>query len=194
MHQQAAAVPYSDLPLPRLILAARRPRSEPRPATDDKRLLQHLYGAGYQPLPLPIKGRQLILSLEREVDPLDLEHLTDAVGWRRRPLRRVRKAIHHSLLVTGLWRHDVRLPKLVGFARCTGDGVINAAVWDVVVHPHYQGVGLGRSLMDFVVQRLRSMGVERITLFADPDVVRFYTNQGWQLEPQDQRCCFWYAR
>ena len=162
--------------------------------TTDEQCLRGLYGAGYQQLPVPQRGLQLILSLEREIDLIELEHLTDAVGWSRRPVRRVRKAINHSLLVVGLWRHDPRLPKLVGFARCVGDGVINASVWDVVVHPHYQGVGLGRGLMDFVVQQLRAMQVERITLFADPGVVSFYISQGWQLEPDNQRCCFWYAR
>ena len=105
----------------------------------------------------------------------------------------MRRAICHSLLVVGVWRHDPRLPRLVGFARCVGDGVINATVWDVVIHPAYQGVGLGHGLMAFVVKKLRGMGVEQITLFADPDVIHFYKKQGWQVEPDNQRCCFWYA-
>jgi ribosomal protein S18 acetylase RimI-like enzyme len=115
------------------------------------------------------------------------------VGWSRRPLRRVRKALQHSLLRVGLWRHDPRLPRLVGFARCTGDGVLEATVWDVAVHPLYQGAGLGRQLMAYVLDRLREMDVERVSLFADPEVVGFYASQGWELEPRDLRCAFWYA-
>ena len=108
-------------------------------------------------------------------------------------MRRVRKALQHSLLVVGLWRHDARLPKLVGFARCTGDGVIEATVWDVAVHPLYQGAGLGRQLMVYVLDLLREMQVERVSLFADPGVVAFYGAQGWQLEPRNRRCAFWYS-
>ncbi|MFM7732351.1 MAG: GNAT family N-acetyltransferase [Cyanobium sp.] len=156
-------------------------------------LLAHLYGDGHRLCPTPNPDLHLVLSLEREIDLYELETLCDAVGWSRRPLRRVRKALQHSLLRVGLWRHDPRLPRLVGFARCTGDGVVDATVWDVAVHPLYQGVGLGRQLMDYVLDELRRMEVERVSLFADPDVVGFYGAQGWELEPAQRRCAFWYA-
>ena len=155
--------------------------------------LDGLYGLGYRLCSTPNPQLSLVLSTEREIDLYELEQLCDAVGWSRRPLRRVRKALENSLLVVGLWRHDPRLPRLVGFARCTGDGVIEATVWDVAVHPLYQGVGLGKQLMNYVIDLLRNQEVERITLFADPGVVDFYGAQGWQLEPQQRRCAFWYA-
>ena len=155
--------------------------------------LDVLYGQGYRLCPTPNPQLSLVLSTQREIDLYELEQLCDAVGWSRRPLRRVRKALDNSLLVVGLWRHDPRLPRLVGFARCTGDGVIEATVWDVAVHPLYQGVGLGKQLMTYVIDLLRDQQVERVTLFADPGVVQFYGAQGWQLEPQQRRCAFWYA-
>ena len=155
--------------------------------------LDVLYGHGYRLCPTPNPQLSLVLSTQREIDLYELEQLCDAVGWSRRPLRRVRKALDNSLLVVGLWRHDPRLPRLVGFARCTGDGVIEATVWDVAVHPLYQGVGLGKQLMTYVIDLLRDQQVERVTLFADPGVVQFYGAQGWQLEPQQRRCAFWYA-
>jgi len=155
--------------------------------------LDGLYGPGHQLCTTPNGQVSLVLSREREIDLFELEQLCDAVGWSRRPLRRVRKALQHSLLVVGLWRHDPRLPRLVGFARCTGDGVIEATVWDVAVHPLYQGAGLGKQLMAYVLGRLRAMEVERVSLFADPGVVDFYSAQGWQLEPQNRRCAFWYS-
>jgi len=155
--------------------------------------LDVLYGQGYRLCPTPNPQLSLVLSTQRDIDLYELEQLCDAVGWSRRPLRRVRKALDNSLLVVGLWRHDPRLPRLVGFARCTGDGVIEATVWDVAVHPLYQGVGLGKQLMTYVIDLLRDQQVERVTLFADPGVVQFYGAQGWQLEPQQRRCAFWYA-
>ena len=155
--------------------------------------LDALYGEGHRLCPTPNPAVSLVLSTEREIDLYELEQLCDAVGWSRRPLRRVRKALEHSLLVVGLWRHDARLPRLVGFARCTGDGVLEATVWDVAVHPLYQGAGLGRQLMLYVIDLLRAMQVERVSLFADPGVVGFYSAQGWELEPQQRRCAFWYA-
>lgn len=155
--------------------------------------LEGLYGAEHRLCPTANPQLTLVLSQEREIDLFELEQLCDAVGWSRRPLRRVRKALQHSLLVVGLWRHDPRIPRLVGFARCTGDGVIEATVWDVAVHPLYQGAGLGKQLMAYVLERLQQMQVERVSLFADPGVVEFYSAQGWELEPQNRRCAFWYA-
>jgi ribosomal protein S18 acetylase RimI-like enzyme len=161
------------------------------PGTSD--LLEGLYGEGHRLCATPNPELSLVLSREREIDLIELESLCDAVGWSRRPLRRVRRALRHSLLRVGLWRHDPRLPRLVGFARCTGDGVVDATIWDVAVHPLYQGVGLGKALMDYVLAELHGMGVERVSLFADPGVVGFYEAQGWELEPLDRRCAFWYA-
>jgi ribosomal protein S18 acetylase RimI-like enzyme len=155
-------------------------------------LIPH-YGAGHRLCPVANTQLTLVLSQEREIDLVELEQLCDAVGWSRRPLRRVRKALEHSLLRVGLWRHDARLPRLVGFARCTGDGVAEATVWDVAVHPRYQGAGLGKHLMVYVLDQLRAMEVERVSLFADPGVVDFYANQGWELEPMQRRCAFWYS-
>lgn len=155
--------------------------------------LEGLYGQGFSLCSTPNPQLSLVLSQERAIDLYELEQICDAVGWSRRPLRRVRKALENSLLVVGLWRHDDRLPRLVGFARCTGDGVIEATVWDVAVHPLYQGAGLGKQLMTYVIDCLKQMGVERVSLFADPGVVEFYSAQGWELEPQQRRCAFWYA-
>lgn len=119
--------------------------------------------------------------------------MLQTVGWTRRPIRRVKRALDSSLLKVGLWLHDSRFPRLVGFARCTGDGVLDATVWDVAVHPLYQGVGLGKKLMEYILLELREMGIKRVTLFADPGVVHFYERQGWVLEPKGHRCAFWYA-
>ncbi|MFM7652768.1 MAG: GNAT family N-acetyltransferase [Vulcanococcus sp.] len=167
--------------------------SSPATGLEEVDQLNGLYGTAHRLCAIPSSQVRLVLSLEREIDLFELEQLCDAVGWSRRPLRRVRKALQHSLLVVGLWRHDPRLPRLVGFARCTGDGVIEATVWDVAVHPLYQGAGLGKQLMVYVLDQLRAMQVERVSLFADPGVVSFYGNQGWELEPQNRRCAFWYS-
>ena len=164
------------------------------PAWQAEPLLDQLYGKDWRELPTANPNLRLVTSFERDVDLVELEQLCDAVGWSRRPLRRVRKALSNSLLVVGLWRHDPRVPKLIGFARCTGDGVLDATIWDLAIHPLYQGAGLGKGLMQVLLERLRAMEVEKVTLFADANVVNFYKAQGWDLEPRGERCVFWYAR
>jgi ribosomal protein S18 acetylase RimI-like enzyme len=156
-------------------------------------VLEQAYGHGARECPSPNEQINLVFSQNRSFDLVELEQLLEAVGWSRRPMRRVRRALDHSLLKVGLWRHDSLLPRLVGFARCTGDGVLEATVWDVAIHPIYQGVGLGKHLMDYTLESLKGMGVKRVTLFADPGVVDFFERQGWTLEPDGHKCAFWYA-
>ena len=132
----------------------------------------------------------LVFSRRHPFDLVELEQLLEAVGWSRRPVRRVRKALANSLLTVGLWRHDPRVPRLVGFARCTGDGVFEATVWDVAVHPLYQGSGLGSQLMVYVLEALEAMGTERVSLFAYPGVVHLSQRPGSALVLQQHLCAF----
>ena len=155
--------------------------------------LQVMYGDQAKLCATPASQLTLVFSQHRPFDLVELEQLLEAVGWSRRPARRVRKALDNSLIRVGLWRHDARIPRLVGFARCTGDGVLEATIWDVAVHPLYQGSGLGSQLMDYILDALRALGTERATLFADPGVLPFYKRLGWDLEPNGHRCGFWYA-
>ena len=95
-----------------------------------------------------------VFSDSKSFDLIELEQLLQAVGWGRRPLRRVKRALDNSLLKIGLWQHDPKFPRLIGFARCTGDGVIDAAIWDVAINPVYQGYGLGKQLMSYLMRSL----------------------------------------
>ena len=134
-----------------------------------------------------------VFSDSRSFDLIELEQLLQAVGWGRRPLRRVKRALDNSLLKVGLWQHDPKFPRLIGFARCTGDGVIDATIWDVAINPVYQGYGLGKQLMSYLIRSLKREGITRVTLFADSDVIDFYVRQGWNLEPKGNKCAFWYS-
>ena len=134
-----------------------------------------------------------VFSDSKSFDLIELEQLLQAVGWGRRPLRRVMRALDNSLLKVGLWEHDPKFPRLIGFARCTGDGVIDATIWDVAINPIYQGSGLGKQLMTYLMRSLKREGISRVTLFADSDVITFYKRQGWTLEPNGNKCAFWYS-
>ena len=155
--------------------------------------LQELYGKDASECPSPNGNMSLVFSQTKPFDLIELEQLLQSVGWSQRPMAKVRIALENSLLKVGLWRHDPTFPRLIGFARCTGDGVLEATIWDVAINPIYQGNGLGKLLMNYVNKSLKDMGIMRITLFADPGVVAFYLSQGWVLEPKGNRCAFWYA-
>ena len=134
-----------------------------------------------------------VFSNTKSFDLIELEQLLQSVGWGRRPLRRVKRALDNSLIKVGLWQHDSKFPRLIGFARCTGDGYIDATIWDVAINPVYQGDGLGKQLMSYLMKCLKRKGIKRVTLFADSDVITFYKRQGWTYEPKGNKCAFWYT-
>lgn len=135
---------------------------------------------------------QIIFSTDRDIDFYELEELCDRVGWARRPLRKVKKAIEHSFLVVSMWEVQGKKRCLIGFSRATSDHAFNATIWDVVVDPKYQGKGLGKALMKYSISQLRSADISNITLFADPQVVNFYQRLGFILDPEGIKGMFWY--
>ena len=155
--------------------------------------LKNIYGQQAQQHFNQKNSSLFVFSNSKPFDLIELEQLLQAVGWGRRPLRRVKRALDNSLLRVGLWQHDPKFPRLIGFARCTGDGIIDATIWDVAINPVYQGYGLGKQLMSYLMRILKKEGVTRVTLFADSDVITFYKRQGWTLEPKGNKCAFWYS-
>jgi ribosomal protein S18 acetylase RimI-like enzyme len=137
-------------------------------------------------------AERIVFSTERDIDLYELEELCDAVGWSRRPLRKVKKAIEHSFLVASMWQVRGNKRRLIGFARATSDHAFNATIWDVVVHPDFQGKGLGKALMKYVLKKLRSEEISNVTLFADPHVVDFYRSMGFMSDPEGIKGMFWY--
>jgi aralkylamine N-acetyltransferase len=136
---------------------------------------------------------RIIFSTERDdIDLYDLESLCDRVGWARRPLRKVKKAIEHSFLVVSMWEVRGNQKRLIGFARATSDRAFNATIWDVVVDPTFQNRGLGKAMMKYTISRLRSADISNITLFADPQVIDFYRRLGFILDPEGIKGMFWY--
>ena len=68
--------------------------------------------------------------------------------------------------------------KLVGAGRVVGDGLDTAYLCDVVVHPEFQGQGLGKALV-LKLKELAS-GHRKIILYANPGKEDFYRKLGFR--------------
>jgi ribosomal protein S18 acetylase RimI-like enzyme len=135
---------------------------------------------------------RIFFSTDRNIDLYELEELCDAVGWSRRPIRKVKKAIQYSFVVVTMWEQRGNRRRLIGFSRATSDHAFNATIWDVVVHPDFQSQGLGKALMKQLIKKLRSEDISNVTLFADPHVVEFYQRLGFMPDPEGIKGMFWY--
>jgi ribosomal protein S18 acetylase RimI-like enzyme len=85
-------------------------------------------------------------------------------------------ALENSHPVISAWDGD----RLIGFARATSDGMYRATIWDVVVHPDYQGAGLGRKLVQTVLSHPQVCKVERVYLMTT-NQRQFYEKIGFEV-------------
>nr|YP_010618993.1 hypothetical protein PNW47_pgp189 [Pterosiphonia complanata]WAX03006.1 hypothetical protein [Pterosiphonia complanata] len=136
--------------------------------------------------------KNIYLTINQNINLHDLEKLCDSVGWVRRPLKKVKLALENSFLIVSLFCYKKNKRKLIGFARVTSDGSFNATIWDVAIDPEFQGRGLGKALMSEVIQQLRNHDISTITLFADPEVIQFYRQIGFIIDPDGIKGMFWY--
>lgn len=120
-------------------------------------------------------------SLPRLDPHLDLAQLRDlfrlTAHWAPdRSLDDLRIALANSNPVVSATVGD----RLVGFCRATSDGVYRATIWDVVVHPDFQGGGIGRKLVQTVLSHPYVSRTERVYLMTSHKQ-HFYEHIGFQV-------------
>ena len=140
------------------------------------RLVRHAPGApglrwlGLGPGGRPTRG---LLKLQR----LFHKH---AFWAQQRSISDLRRMLAGSNVVVSLWRGK----RLVGFGRASSDGIHRAVLWDIVVAGDLQGRGLGRQVVEALLDSPALRGVERLYLMTT-NSAGFYQQLGFNsAEPQ----------
>lgn len=117
-------------------------------------------------------------QVEAELDVPQLRSLFELTAfWAKgRSIPDLVTAIYHSEPVVTVRMGD----RLIGFARATSDGVYRATIWDVMVHPDYQGQGIGRKLVETLLSHPHVSRVERVYLTTTHQQ-RFYERIGFEV-------------
>lgn len=71
---------------------------------------------------------------------------------------------------------------LVGFVRVLTDFVYRAFIFDVIVKPTHRKQGLGKRLLDSVVEHPQLQAVEYLGLYCLPEMIPFYEQWGFTTE------------
>lgn len=71
----------------------------------------------------------------------------------------------------------------VGMGRCLSDGASDAYIQDVIVDPAYRGAGIGRRIVDCLLDACRKAGILWIGVVAEPEAVAFYEREGFSPLP-----------
>jgi ribosomal protein S18 acetylase RimI-like enzyme len=90
-------------------------------------------------------------------------------------------ALHNSWLTLSAYDQD----QLVGFGRVVSDGVLYAMIYDLIVLPEYQGKGIGKAILEKLLNRCKMQGIPKVQLFSAKGKILFYERFGFQVRPED---------
>ena len=109
-----------------------------------------------------------------------IEELFQSVGWFSGSYpQKLQQALHHSSSVVSAWDGE----KLIGLIRGLDDGIWQATIDCLLVHPSYQGDGIASSLL----KRLLDHYKEFLYVNVVPDErknVQFYVKRGFEIMPE----------
>lgn len=117
------------------------------------------------------------ITRDGAVSAREIEDLREAVGWDRSE-ETVSRALQrsHSYYVArdGSGR-------LVGYLSVVSDGVADAFLVDLAVHPELQRRGLGKRLVKRAVEEVRQEGIRCIQVTFRPELRAFYAACGFRI-------------
>ena len=136
-------------------------------------LVKHASGApglkylGLGPQFYPING---IKKLQRLLN-------SNTLWAQRRSHKDIRKMLSRSSVIVSMWQGS----QLIGFGRATSDGVFRAVLWDIVVDKDYQNLGLGKKIVQAILENPLILKTEKIYIMTT-NCGEFYTKIGFEVE------------
>jgi N-acetylglutamate synthase-like GNAT family acetyltransferase len=123
-------------------------------------------------------GRRVRVVLDRFPDTGEVVTLLRSVGWDLRASEpaSLGRALAGTTEFATAWDGD----RLIGTARSITDGAQNAIIATVVVHPAYQGLGIGEQMMHRLTE---GRDLVRFSLAATPGLEPWYRRLGFLPDP-----------
>ncbi len=109
----------------------------------------------------------------------EYNYLFDEVGWGSYPEEISKKALSNNIYSVSIYDND----KIIGYGRLIGDGIIFLYIHDVMVKPEYQGQGIGRTIMEKLLNKVEELRKE------NPDLL-LYLGASKGKEPFYKKCGF----
>lgn len=109
----------------------------------------------------------------------------NSVGWKNLKIEQVEKGLNNSMFKFKAVMND----QTVGMARLIGDFGCHGMLTDVVVHPNYQGKGIGERLVTKIIESINNMlkpgDKFLIELLPSAGKREFYIKLGFKYKPEN---------
>ncbi|WP_444894650.1 GNAT family N-acetyltransferase [Microbulbifer sp. TRSA001] len=119
--------------------------------------------------------------IEKVAPTADFLKLREITGLTPRSREAAEKGLPNSLY--GI--HIKRQSETVAMGRVVGDGALNFEIVDVAVDPKFQGVGLGRQVMEHIMAYLDREALPSAYISLMADVPELYRKFGFELSRPD---------
>jgi ribosomal protein S18 acetylase RimI-like enzyme len=116
-------------------------------------------------------------SINKNIDINQIRLLRKSIGWQSRSEKKWKEILSKSSFVYSVYDGK----KLIGMGRLVEDGVM-CMLYDIVVHKKYQGQGIGKLIVNKLIEQTKGKKYCSISLFTDKDKVKFYEKLGFKLD------------
>jgi ribosomal protein S18 acetylase RimI-like enzyme len=99
------------------------------------------------------------------------------MGWQPRSEKKWKEILSKSSFVYSVWDND----KLVGMGRLAEDGIM-CMFYDVIVHKNYQGRGIGKMIVNKLIDQTKGKKYCSVGLFTDKNEIKFYKKLGFKID------------
>ncbi len=129
-----------------------------------------------------------MITFDKSISLEEYNGLRRLVDWYEVSERQFITSIPKSIFIT-VGRDD---GKVISMARAVGDGGYHLLVVDVIVHPDYQGQGIGRQMITQLIDFVHNDYIEpgettMVSLLSAKDKEPFYEKFGFFRRPNDER-------
>lgn len=126
-----------------------------------------------------------MIRYTEDITPEEYMDLRRVVGWVEFPLEEAKACIDNAYMVRCVRDDD----RAIGVVRLLWDGGYIAFLSDVIVSPEYQGQGIGRTLVQTCIDKLRAdmkPGYKvKLTLNSAKGKELFYEKFGFRVRPNE---------
>lgn len=116
----------------------------------------------------------MIYQYNEIVSAKDLSDLRESVGWNR-----MEDEYNNPLMTSYYHIAAYEADNLIGYIDSVSNGVTDAYIQDLMVHPDYQGKGLGTELMNQMIAYLKENRIYIISVVFEESLKPFYDRFGF---------------
>lgn len=129
-----------------------------------------------------------MIEYKKDITFEEYNELRKLVGWGTISERQFNTSIPNSRFIT-VGKCD---GKTVSMARAVGDGGYHLLIVDVIVHPDFQGQGIGKEMLSQLIDFVKNGYIEKgettmVSLLSAKGKEPFYEKMGFMKRPNDER-------